>query len=349
MYLIIFKNIKPLVIGFTLIAILFGYAFYKTLSIPIKLQSQTVLFEIENGDTYKNVINKLKDQGLISETRWLNLYGKLANKGTKIKAGEYLLEQSDNLLSIIDRFVNGDVYLHSFTIIEGWTKSDLLSKINESSLFSETDIKYNWAMYIETIINKEITDNPEGLFLPETYFFPKPTSAKTMLDISNKMMLETLNDEWANRDPHLPLNSPYEGLILASIIEKETAIADERPRIASVFIERLKKNMRLQTDPTVIYGIGENFNGNLTKKDLRLDTEYNTYTRNGLPPTPIALPSKESIHAAFHPSKEKNIYFVATGNNDGRHKFSHTKEEHDIAVKEYLYKIKFNANKKNKE
>ncbi|HJL92860.1 MAG TPA: endolytic transglycosylase MltG [Woeseiaceae bacterium] len=345
----IFKNIKPLTIGMTLIVFLFVYAFYSALSAPIKLQSQSVFFEIDSGDTYKKVIDKLKNQGLINETHWLNLYGRLANTSTKIKAGEYLLKDNDNLLSIIDRFVIGDVYLHPFTIIEGWTKSDLLAKVNESSLFSKTDVNYNWTVYLEGITDKRVIDNPEGLFLPETYFFPKSTPVKSVFDLSNKMMLKALKDEWENRDPDLPLNSPYEGLILASIIEKETAITDERPRIASVFIERLKKNMRLQTDPTVIYGLGENFNGNLTKKNIRSDTEYNTYTRNGLPPTPIALPSRDSIHATFHPSKEKNIYFVATGDNDGRHKFSHTKEEHDIAVKEYLYKMKFNTVKENKE
>ena len=345
----ILKNIKSLVIGMTLMAFFFGYVFYSVLSAPIKLHSQSVFFEIDNGDNYTNVINKLKEQGFIEKTHWLILYGRLTNTSTKIKAGEYLLKDNDNLLSIIDRFATGDVYLHPFTIIEGWTKSDLLAKINESPLFSETDVNYNWTVYLKNIVDKEIIDNPEGLFLPETYFFPKPTPVISMLDLSNKMMLEVLNDEWANRDPGLPLKSPYEGLILASIIEKETSITDERPRIASVFIERLKKNMRLQTDPTVIYGLGEDFNGNLTKKDLRSDTEYNTYTRNGLPPTPIALPSRDSIRAAFHPAKEKNIYFVATGDNDGRHKFSRTKEEHDIAVKEYLYKMKFQTTKENRK
>ena len=340
-----FRNIKPLIIGMTLIAFFSTYFFYVVLSAPIKLQSQSVFFEIDNGDTYKDVINKLENQGLINETLWLNIYGKLANKSTKIKAGEYLLNANDSLFSIIDRFVKGDVHLHPFTIIEGWTKADLLAKIYESSFFSETDVNHNWRVYLENITDKEVIDNPEGLFLPETYFIPRSTPVKSILDLSNKMMLEVLNEEWANRDPSLPLKSPYEGLILASIIEKETAIKDERPRKASVFIERLKKNMRLQTDPTVIYGLGENFNGNITKRDLRSDTEYNTYTRNGLPPTPIALPGRDSIRAAFHPSKEKNIYFVATGDNDGRHKFSYTKEEHDAAVKEYLYKMKLNATK----
>ena len=219
----------------------FGYVFYGVLSAPIKLHSQSVFFEIDNGDNYTNVINKLKKQGFIDETHWLILYGRLTNTSTKIKAGEYLLKDSDNLLSIIDRFVTGDVYLHPFTIIEGWTKSDLLAKINESPLFSKTDVNYNWTVYLKNIVDKEIIDNPEGLFLPETYFFPKPTPVISMLELSNKMMLEVLNDEWTNRDPDLPLKSPYEGLILASIIEKESSITDERPRIASVFIERLKK------------------------------------------------------------------------------------------------------------
>jgi UPF0755 protein len=178
--------------------------------------------------------------------------------------------------------------------------------------------------------------HPEGLFLPETYHFPKGTSGVDILRQSYKLMQETLTEEWQGRAENLPITSPYETLILASIVEKETALASERPRIAGVFVRRLENNMRLQTDPTVIYGIGVAFNGNLTRRDLRADTPYNTYTRRGLPPTPIALPGRAAIKAALHPTAGTELFFVASGLGDGSHTFSDTKAEHDVAVQEFL-------------
>jgi UPF0755 protein len=158
-------------------------------------------------------------------------------------------------------------------------------------------------------------------------------------------MQQTLDDEWQNRAENLPIDSRYETLILASIIEKETARADERPKISGVFVRRLQKKMRLQTDPTVIYGLGAEFDGNITRKHLRTDTPYNTYTRHGLPPTPIAMPGKAAIHAALHPEPGNTLFFVATGLGDGSHKFSDTKAEHDIAVREYLARLRANRKK----
>ena len=186
------------------------------------------------------------------------------------------------------------------------------------------------------------------MFLPETYRFPKGTLDADILRQSFELMQETLNAEWDGRAQGLPVSSPYEALILASIIEKETARADERARIAGVFIRRLQQRMRLQTDPTVIYGIGESFNGNLTRRDLQTDTPYNTYTRAGLPPTPIALPGKAAINAALHPAPGGELYFVATGLGDGSHKFSATKEQHDAAVREYLARQRAANNKQGK-
>jgi UPF0755 protein len=161
-----------------------------------------------------------------------------------------------------------------------------------------------------------------------------------VLEQAYKLMQEVLAEEWAGRAESIPIATPYEALILASIIEKETARADERPKISGVFTRRLDKRMRLQTDPTVIYGIGPGFSGNLTRRDLRTDTPYNTYTRNGLPPTPIALPGRYAIHAALHPADGKELYFVATGIGDGSHAFSATKDEHDAAVAEYLRRLR---------
>jgi UPF0755 protein len=183
---------------------------------------------------------------------------------------------------------------------------------------------------------------PEGLFLPETYRFPRGTSERDVLVQAYALMQDVLAEEWHTRDETTPLKSPYEALILASIVEKETARADERQRIAGVFTRRLQKGMRLQTDPTVIYGIGPEFNGNLTRADLSADTPYNTYTRHGLPPTPIALPGRAAIHAALNPAPGDELYFVATGLGDGSHSFSATKAEHDAAVAAYLRQLRQN-------
>jgi UPF0755 protein len=184
--------------------------------------------------------------------------------------------------------------------------------------------------------------HPEGLFLPETYRFPRNTSDRQLLTQAYELMQEVLAEEWQARSESTPVDSPYEVLVLASIVEKETARADERPRIAGVLARRLEKRMRLQMDPTVIYGIGPAFDGNLTRKHLQTDTPYNTYTRGGLPPTPIAMPGRAAINAVLNPAEGDELYFVATGLGDGSHKFSATKDEHDAAVAEYLKRLRQN-------
>ena len=327
---------------FIVIISLCVYLPYLNLQQKVDIKSESILFDINQGDSFGKILSNLKNENIISNTNWMYLYIRLFNKSNQFKAGEYLILKEDSHLDVIDQFISGKVHLHPFTIIEGWTLKDLSDAMLNSSFIiddnkSQDLIKFTDKFHLDST---EIT--AEGLFLPETYFIAKGTTPEMLYDISHKMLMEELDNQWDNRAPNLPLKSPYEALILASIIEKETAVDDERPRISSVFIERLKINMRLQTDPTVIYGMGKDFNGNLTRKDLRTDTLYNTYTRYGLPPTPISLPGRSSIAAALNPSNEKNIYFVATGDKDGRHKFSQTKDEHDLAVREYLSKIKAN-------
>ena len=340
----VINNKKSFLFIFSLIIGLIISLAYNVLTRPFTNLSESKLFEIAKGDDYKTILVKLENNKIISDINLMHLYGRLTNKSIKLKAGEYLITSDDSQFSIIDRFEKGEVYLYPFTIIEGWTVDDLELAILNADFFSKPSSPIDYSPFINNDAYDDAFLKPEGLFLPETYFFPKNTFPNQVLKNSNKMMLNELAKQWENRQPNLPLNSPYEALILASIIEKETAVPDERPRIASVFIERLKLNMRLQTDPTVIYGLGKEFNGDITKKDLRRDTAYNTYTRYGLPPTPISLPGKESINAALNPANEKNIYFVASGKKDGRHVFSHTIEEHEIAVKNYLNQIKMNDN-----
>ena len=327
---------------FIVIISLCVYLPYLNLQQKVDIESESILFDINQGDSFGKILNNLKKENIISNTIWMYLYIRSFNKSNQIKAGEYLILKEDTHLDVIDQFISGKVHLHPFTIIEGWTLKDLSDAMLNSAFIIEDNksldhIKFTDKFHLDS---SEIT--AEGLFLPETYFVAKGTTPEILYDISHKMLMEELNNQWENRAPNLPLKSPYEALILASIIEKETAVDDERPRISSVFIERLKINMRLQTDPTVIYGMGKDFNGNLTRKDLRTDTLYNTYTRYGLPPTPISLPGRNSIAAALNPSNEKNKYFVATGDKDGRHKFSQTRPEHERAVREYLSKIKAN-------
>ena len=224
--------------------------------------------------------------------------------------------------------------LYSFTIVEGWTFRELLAALAAEPAVLNTVSYEDWPAILESL--GAPYDHPEGLFLPETYRFPKNTADVDLLRQAYTLLQTALQEEWAARSDGLPLDTPYDALTLASIIEKETALARERPLIAGVFVRRLQKNMRLQTDPTVIYGVGVEFDGNLTRRHLRTDTPYNTYTRRGLPPTPIALPGRAAIAAALHPTEGETLFFVATGLGDGSHKFSVTKEQHDAAVQEYL-------------
>ena len=240
-------------------------------------------------------------------------------------------------------FTSGAVKLYSFTIIEGWNRWDLLKALDAHPHLDATLTDEDWPAFLETL--GADTAHPEGLFLPETYRFPKATSDREVLTQAYGLLQETLATEWASRSDASVVTTPYEALILASIIEKETARVDERRRIAGVFTRRLQKRMRLQTDPTVIYGIGKDFNGNLTRKDLRTPTPYNTYTQHGLPPTPIAMPGQAAINAALHPLDGEELFFVATGLGDGSHKFSVTKDEHDAAVAEYLKQLRSNRSK----
>jgi UPF0755 protein len=184
------------------------------------------------------------------------------------------------------------------------------------------------------------TESPEGWLLPDTYLFPRDTTDLALMEMAAGAMKETLALTWEERKTGLPLESPYEVLILASIVEKETGLATERSRIAGVFVRRLKRGMRLQTDPTVIYGLGDSFDGNLRRRDLTRDTPYNSYTRHGLPPTPIALPGREALIASVKPADEEALYFVATGAGDGSHYFSATLEEHNRAVARYLARLR---------
>lgn len=293
-------------------------------------------FEIAPGSAFSSVTRRLVEQDIIDSDFWYRVYARISGNAV-VQAGEYKIEAGTTAGELLEQFASGDVRLYSFTIVEGWNHRDLLAALHDAETIVPSMTEEDWPALL-TELGASVT-HPEGLFLPETYRFPRGMKDRDILRQAYELMQQVLDDEW-QRKGETPVKTPYEALVLASIVEKETARADERPRIAGVFARRLDKRMRLQTDPTVIYGIGPGFNGNLTRKDLRTDTPYNTYTRHGLPPTPIAMPGQAAINAVLHPAKGEELYFVATGLGDGSHKFSVTKAEHDAAVAEYLQRLR---------
>lgn len=327
---IVIGCVALLVLGAALVALAVNRFMDAEMAVP----GDSVVFEVPSGAAFARISRDLAERGYIEHPDWFRWYARVTGEAAAVHAGEYLIEDGTTPRQLLRKFVDGDVRLYSFTIVEGWTFRDLIAALRDNDTL-EVGIAYeDWPALLESFGAE--ADHPEGLFLPETYRFPKGATATGILKQAYTLMQETLADEWQSRRENLPLKSPYEALILASIVEKETALASERPRIAGVFVRRLERNMRLQPDPTVIYGLGLDFDGNLTRRHLQTDTPYNTYTRGGLPPTPIALPGRAAINAALQPAPGTALYFVATGLGDGSHKFSDTKDEHDRAVREFL-------------
>ena len=305
---------------------------------PLSIAEAGLDFEIPAGSSFVSVTRGLIAAGVIDGDRWFQLYVRWTKQASAIQAGEYLLEMGATPMSLLQQFTSGAVRLYAFTIVEGWTHRDLLRALHAHEAIAAELTEEDWPALLDSL-GADVT-HPEGLFLPETYRFARNTSDAVLLGQAYALMQEVLAAAWQARSGNTVVDSAYEALVLASIVEKETAKADERSKIAGVFARRLQKRMRLQTDPTVIYGIGPGFNGNLTRKDLRTDTPYNTYTRHGLPPTPIAMPGRAAITAALNPADGTELYFVATGLGDGSHKFSETKAQHDAAVAEYLRRLR---------
>jgi UPF0755 protein len=309
---------------------------------PVNAGDTGMDFVIESGTTFRAVSDDLAEQGVISNSRAFRAYARWTGKASTVHAGGYHIRAGTTPMELLGQFTSGDVKLYSFTIIEGWNHWELLQALRDDDFIDATMSDEDWPGLLEELGAEGA--HPEGLFLPETYRFPRNTSDRDVLHQAYGLMQTVLAEEWQAKAEKLPIATPYDALVLASIIEKETARADERPRISGVFSRRLEKRMRLQTDPTVIYGIGPDFNGNLTRRDLQTDTPYNTYTRGGLPPTPIAMPGRAAINAALHPADGQALYFVATGLDDGSHAFSATKDEHDAAVAQYLRRLRQQRN-----
>lgn len=325
-----------LLLGIPIAAIFSEYQRFMTTPIASDKAGQSV--QVTAGSNLSQFSQQLYKQNISPlPSLYLDIYGRLEGVAGQIKAGEYRLESGMTLPQLLDRIVAGEVVQHQFTIIEGMTVSQLLAALKSMPQIVNTiDTDDIQSPALMALIDADVP-SAEGWFLPETYHFPTGTTDKTFLKRAYRAMQQTLDEAWQHHADDLPYESPYQALIMASIIEKETGIAEERARIAGVFVRRLQKGMRLQTDPTVIYGMGSAFDGNIRRKDLRTDTPYNTYTRHGLPPTPIALPGRDSIQAALNPADGDSLYFVATG-EDGRHYFSSTLREHNKAVQKYQLK-----------
>ena len=307
----------------------FYLQYQKALNAPLVAEGDGII-TVKRGDTLASLNRELVQRGVIHSDWVLPVYARLNPQAANIKAGDYRIDASASLPSLMNDITNGKVVVYNITVVEGKTFKDLRASLVQTAGIEHT-LNDKTDAQIATLLG--IDGSPEGWFMPETYQFHRGSSDLELLKRMYGEMQRTLEQEWPNRAEGLPLANPYQALILASIIEKETGVASERPQIAGVFVRRLQKDMLLQTDPSVIYGAAD-YHGDLTRKHLQTDTPYNTYINKGLPPTPIALPGKASIQAALHPADGDSLYFVADGK--GGHTFSATYEEHQQAVARYL-------------
>ena len=308
-----------------------GWSVKHFLTASISANKEISIITIPKGASSNKIITILEEHRLMREPTWFKLLLKYKGKEGDLKAGEILIDPRWTVHQLIDALVEGKQVAYPVTIIAGETFAQTVAKLASIEKLKQSTPLADFAQ-----LKKElgIETHLEGMLLPETYLFTAYTTAESVLKRAHAELEKVLAEAWKNRQANLPLKSKYEALILASIVEKETGVAHERPIIAGVFINRLRKGMRLQTDPTVIYGMGDKFDGNIRKKDLQTYTPYNTYRISGLPPTPISLASRESIEAVLNPATTTALYFVAKGN--GEHTFSNTLVEHNRAVQQYL-------------
>jgi UPF0755 protein len=300
---------------------------------PMRVE-RPLLYVVPPGRTFTGVAEDLAAKGLVGRPRYLIWLARLRGLDGHIQAGEYQLTPATTQLQFLDALVHGRVIQHPFTLVEGWTFRQLLAALRGADYLEHTLDGLDDGEVMARLGHPGV--NPEGRFLPDTYFVTRQTKDAALLQRAYQAMRQRLAKEWQQRDPDLPYDAPQQALILASIVEREAALADERAKIAGVFVRRLRIGMALQADPTVIYGLGDRFDGDLTRADLEADTPYNTYLHPGLPPAPIAMPGNAALHAALHPEGGTTMYFVARG--DGSHQFSETLAEHSRAVQRYQRK-----------
>lgn len=323
------KSVAAIALFIALILVFAGASWYQ-LNVPLNITESTS-FEVPAGASLNQVTTRLTDQGYLSSPLLFTSWARFTGKASQIKAGEYELIDPITPLQLLDKIVSGDIRQYQLTLVEGWTLQQALAAIWNSpgivdSLSSLSEPEIARVLQLDY-------SNAEGLFFPDTYFYSRGAQDTEILTRAHSRLTTILEQTWDDRLGALPYETSYDALIMASIIEKESAVSSERGHIAGVFIRRLENGMRLQSDPTVIYGLGERYDGNIRRSSLEEETPYNTYRINGLPPTPIALAGLESIEASMNPTPSEYLYFVAKG--DGSHYFSSTLEEHNQAVQLY--------------
>ncbi|MBM3110972.1 endolytic transglycosylase MltG [Pseudomonas arcuscaelestis] len=296
--------------------------------------SQEQLLDVPTGTNPNRMFYRMENQGLLDDAFWLRLYWRFNMAGVPLHTGEYRMTPGMTVRDLFEVWRRGDVVQYSLTLVEGWNFRQVRSALAKHEKIKQT---------LDGLSDAEVMDKlghpgvfPEGRFFPDTYRFVRGMSDVEFLQQAYARLDEVLAKEWAERAADLPYRDPYQALIMASLVEKETGVPQERGQIAGVFVRRMRLGMLLQTDPTVIYGMGERYNGKITRADLRQPTPYNTYTNAGLPPTPIAMVGREAIHAALNPAPGTSLYFVARG--DGSHVFSDDLDAHNSAVREYQIK-----------
>ncbi|MCC7596040.1 endolytic transglycosylase MltG [Janthinobacterium sp. FW305-129] len=322
---------KKLVVSSVIAAIGVGGTFVYWAQQPITTEGEAIPFTIAPGSGAHAAGQQIADAGVPIVPILFNMLARIEGKTSKIKAGSYELKPGTTPQRLITQLARGEFAQESLTIIEGWTFRQM-----RMAMASHPGLKHDTVGLSDKELMAKISPEyvlPEGLFFPDTYLFAKGASEMQIFRQAHAAMIGRLSEAWDKRDPALPYKNPYEALIMASIVEKETGQKSERAMIAGVFVNRLKTGMLLQTDPTVIYGMGDNYQGKIRKRDLEADTPYNTYTRGGLPPTPIALAGAQSLTAALAPARTQALYFVARG--DGTSQFSANLPDHNRAVNQY--------------
>ena len=333
---------RVVIVFFVVSALLAGSAAYwlydrytRFADAPLAGIGEDATLVVERGDSLRRVLARLRDDGVEAgrDLEWQALSRQMGADG-RIQVGEYALDPGTTPRSLLANMRDGRVIRHRFTLVEGWNIRELRAALAKATPLVQTLADVDDAALMEKLGRPGV--HPEGRFLPETYVYTRGDTDLDLLRRASAGLDRALAAAWEARAPELPLKDAEEALVLASIVEKETGIAEERPQIAGVFVRRLKLGMRLQTDPTVIYGMGSAYAGNIRRSDLTTDTPYTTYTRDGLPPTPIARAGADALRAATQPAPGDALFFVAVGDGSGRHVFSRTLDDHNSAVREYV-------------
>jgi peptidoglycan lytic transglycosylase G len=328
------KRLLLVILLFGSVVVHWAWSRYQyALTAPV-ITKDGLYFEINRGAAFGQIVSKLNKEQVAIDPFWFKIIAYQQKHTQDIKAGEYALQKGMTMPDLLALFVSGKTRQYSVTIPEGWNFKQIKQLLRDNPYLKHTLESVEDGVIMSQLESQY--NHPEGLFFPETYFFEKNSSDFDLLKRAYDKMQLVLKEAWEHRQQDIPIKNSYEALILASIIEKETAVGEERQQIAGVFSRRLQKGMLLQTDPTVIYGMGDHYQGNIRHKDLKQATPYNTYVIKGLPPTPIAMPGKEAIHAALHPAEGKSLYFVARG--DGSHEFSSSLRAHNNAVNKFQKK-----------